>query len=213
MDKPSLLESESDAAEGSRTFDQRRIYPALMQGDQTAWTEFFVFFRGILDHYFRRNQVVREQDREELLQETMKVIFSSLDNYDPELHPLQHWVFGIAKNVRLRWYQRSYLPEQRNELDNDDGLNEVLGDDGDVAENAEIGNNLRIQLLRAALRTLSASHQQILKLRSERDEHLVTFTDIGQELGIGPGAARMRHKRACDQLRKAQLNLQVESKP
>lgn len=175
MDKASSQKSEPGATGGSCSFDQQRIYPGLMQGDQAAWTEFYDYFSGRLDEYFERRNVYLEQDREALLQETMTTIFLSLDRYDPDRGPLQSWVYGIAKKVMLRKQQRVYSPQYENESTNYDALEEILTTDGGLAEDAVGESEQRFEMLGAALSTLSVSDQQILKLRSERDDRHVTF--------------------------------------
>lgn len=207
MNKASLQESEPGGAGGFGNFDQQRIYPGLMGNDQMAWAEFYDYFSSRLDKYFECRNVYLERDREELLQETMRVIFTALDTYDPTLSPLKNWVYGVAWKVMTRQQERVYLPQYENELSNPDALDAMPTTYGGLAEG--IGNEVdtRITHLRVALSTLSVSDQQILKLRSERDEHLVTFTDIGQELGIPPGTARMRYKRARDRLHEAYVRI------
>lgn len=209
MDKPSLQESDPTGASGSSTFDQQRIYPGLIQGDQVAWAEFYDYFSGRLDTYFKK-KVRLEQDREELLQETMTAIFSSLDSYNPDRCPLQNWVYGVARNVMVRQQDRVYLPQYENESGNYEALGDLIITTGGITEDPIGEDGYYLQNLRIALKTLPDLDQQILKLRSERDGHHVTFADIGQELGIPSGTARMRHKRACDRLRKAILDLQSQ---
>lgn len=209
MDKASSQESESATAGGCWTVDQQRLYLGLIQNDQAAWAEFYNYFNSELDAYFERQKVYLERDREELVQETMAAVFTALDNYDPTRCSLQGWVYSIARKLMLRRQQRVYSPQYENESTNYDALEEILATDSGLADEDAVGEtDHRLEMLDAALNALSVSDQQILKLRSERDDRHVTFADIGEELGIRPNAAKMRYSRALKRLRKKMADLQ-----
>lgn len=213
MDKASSQGSESTETGRSSNFDQQRLYPGLLQGDQETWAEFYDYFSGRLDALFERQNVYLERDREELLQETMVVVFTAMDNYDPTLYSLQSWVYGIARKLMVRQQERVYSPQYENESTDYDALEETLATDGGLAEDAVGETDHHLENLRAALSTLLVSDQQILKLRSERDDRYSTFTDIGQELGIRSGTARTRHNRALNKLRKKMIDSQTQPRP
>ena len=83
--------SDNNQEESKDAFD-KRILTGLFQGDGRAWFEFYDHYKGRLESFFEKRDVYDERDREDLFQETMTAIFSSLPDYDPERAPFRNWV-------------------------------------------------------------------------------------------------------------------------
>lgn len=109
------------------------------------------------------------------------------------------WIFRLASNELIdqqRGAQRRRLREavvSASEL-------RLVGSGG------ESGGALRDEELRAAISTLSASHQEVVALRWFAD---LTPTEVAQALGITSGTAAVRTHRALGALRRA-LGVAVE---
>lgn len=182
-----------------KAFDQR-ILSGLLRGDGSAWGEFYDHYKGRLDRFFERNNVYDEDDREDLLQDTLRAIFESLPHYDPEQAPFRSWVYGVARNVMRRaqrLYSQQYAMEESGDLVLAKASLAVGNPDGDGDSE---GEGPRLNVIRRALESLSDGDREILILRATR---LTTWDELAQELGKGTSAVKMRHKRAMSRLKDA----------
>lgn len=177
----------------------RCIYPLLMQDDLKAWDEFYDHYSNRLCFYFGRKGV-EKKDQEDLVQQTMVVIFRRLSAYNPDLAPFRSWIYGIANRVCI-----SYLSDQSAllsiEKTGDEDLDRAALEAGNPFEKEETSiDDPRLPKLKKALETLPVKDQEILKLKVSRTG---TWDDLAQELKLGVSAVKMRYFRALDKLEEA----------
>jgi RNA polymerase sigma-70 factor (ECF subfamily) len=98
------------------------------------------------------------------------------------------WVFGIAVNVRRR-HRRDAASRARREADAPESMNGAAGAAPDVVGRVAV---------RRALERLPESRRRAWILHHV---HGFTFEEIGRQLGIGAGAAKLRSSRAMRGLR------------
>lgn len=194
-------DSEASLAEASLLFEQQNIYEGLLREDQTSWSKLYEYINPKLMSYFS-NKGFSDSDCEDLSQETLLRAFARLSTYDPAQKPLDHWIYGIAKNV---WLQRLRDDEEKNKygLKGDiDDYADVAADDQLLDAQDESGRSLR-EVLQISLAKLSDEDQHIIELRLGRDKKLTTWSTLASELGISVSAAKMRYSRAIERLREA----------
>lgn len=178
-----------------KQFDEQ-ILLGLLQGDAEAWRDLFEHYKGRLDWFFNEKGVFLEQDREDLLSETIAAIFKSLPGYDPDGAPLRNWIYAIATNIALK-HQKWYSEQHENE----EALNLTTMSQNPENDRMLGSENVTEQYskLNAAMNNLSEKDQEIIRLRLGR-EH-VPWRELAPEIGIGKSAAKMRHMRAIERLK------------
>lgn len=177
----------------------RRIYPLLMQDDPQAWNEFFDHYSDRLCSYFNKKGV-EKRDQEDLVQQTMCVVFRRLSAYNPDLAPFRSWIYGIANKVRIG-YLRDHFALLSIEKTGDEDLDRAALEAGNPFEKEETSiDGPGLSKLKKTLETLPVKDQEILKLKVSRTG---TWDDLAQELKLGVSAVKMRYFRALDKLKKA----------
>jgi RNA polymerase sigma-70 factor (ECF subfamily) len=125
----------------------------------------------------------------DLAQQTFLKAMLGLPKYEPRGLPFRAWLYRIALNeVRMHWRKKKEVlidvsyAEVR-------GLSEEMGLDLDQEE---------MQRLAGALGRLDADRARLIELRFMDG---LSFAELGQVLGIGEDAAKMRTHRVLAQLR------------
>lgn len=184
-----------DATQESTKTDEdllAQIYLALKEGDLAAWEIFYEHYRGKLDRFFKKRKVYLIKDREDLLQETMRAIFVSLNRYDPEKSTFKNWVFGVAKNVMIK-HQKGYseqYKQEKFELDENREYPQAQAHDSHPTS-----DNSKVQ---RAFEKLDEKDREVINLRLGR-EH-VPWKELAVELNLGESASKMRYNRAIKRL-------------
>ncbi len=184
-----------DATQESTKTDEDRlaqIHLALKEGDLAAWEIFYEHYRGKLDRFFERGQVYLTEDREDMLQETMRAIFVSLHSYNPEKSTFENWVFGVARNVMVtlqRDYSEQYKHEKFELEENRDYPQAQAHDSHPTSDNPKV---------QRAFEKLDEKDREIINLRLGR-EH-VPWKELAVELNLGESASKMRYNRAIKRL-------------
>jgi len=162
----------------------------LMSGYQNGDAEAFDRLYALLENELRGFFVRHCQDRgriEDLVQETFLQMHRSRRSYSLD-RPLRPWVYAIAKKVFLMYVRRIYRRERPEET----RLWEMPEAAAPTA-GSEAGE------LSSALQRLPEDGRNAFLLH-----HWIgmSFREIGELLGVEPGAARLRSSRAAEQLRK-----------
>ena len=190
-----------DATQDSTQVDEDelgQIYLALKERDSAAWTIFYEHYRGELDRYFENGQVYMREDREDLLQETMRAIFVSVHTYDPEKSAFKNWVYGVAHNVMVK-HQKDYSEQYKHE-------------EFEIEENRDYPQTQTLNIIPAsgnsivqkAYEQLNEKDRAIINLRLGRDH--VPWKELAPELNLGESTAKMRYKRAIKRLQQLLIN-------
>jgi RNA polymerase sigma-70 factor (ECF subfamily) len=176
------------------------LVEGLLAGEAWAWSACYDQYAGRLERFFQRHNVYLETDREDLFQESMIAIFSSLERFDPARGTFQGWVYGIARHIMLRG-QREYASRYHKETVEEAAQSvaaQRLPPGGEVESDAAPPSSQVIKL-RSTLKEMRPRDQEILVLRQKRSE--TPWITLADELGLSESAAKMRHKRALDRLR------------
>ena len=156
--------------------------------DETAFSE----FSEIFGPRFRRNFVKRGlniTDAEDLSVSCITDIALKANQYPPANGNFEAWVFTLARNYVVDWWR------SRQQLSAE--LSDDLPLQTPEAETVEPNMDV-VSAVREAMENLSEGDKQIIRVRDL--EGASTFAEIGKELKITAGAARVRHMRALERL-------------
>jgi RNA polymerase sigma-70 factor (ECF subfamily) len=176
---------------------EESLMAAYCQGDMEAFDRLFSMLSPYVHGFFRRS-FRSDTLADDLMQITFLKLHQARDQYR-QGEPLRPWLFAIAARVRLDEYRRN----GRMGTDAEDGVDEagarlaaeVNGCNGAPAfEQAEV-----VKRVREALDRLPQSQRVIVHMHRYVG---LTFSEIGQALGLSPGAVKLRAFRAYEQLRK-----------
>lgn len=167
--------------------------------DRLAFAALFRHFAPRLVSYLRRSGSPDAQ-AEELVQETMVVLWRRAASFDPAKAQLSTWLFTIARNVRVSHLRRLASGQGRaagdpaHEWDADlQAADQSLGpDDQLLAAQRERG-------VRRALSALPADQAQVLRLSYFEEQ---PHAKIAEELGIPLGTVKSRIRLAVAHLRR-----------
>jgi RNA polymerase sigma-70 factor (ECF subfamily) len=164
---------------------------AAANGDEISW-------RFIVDSYANRvfalirSKCANEDLAEEITQSTFCTVAQKLQDYT-ETGKFEAWLFRIAMNRmrdEMRRRKRHAVPME----------NEMIGvlssGISDVQEDDEVA--IEIQRLRAAIRQLSSSDQDIIHMRHSAG---MSYKQIAEALGEPLGTVLARQHRALKKLR------------
>lgn len=130
---------------------------------------------------------------EEVMQETMVAVWRKAAQFDVSKSSPSTWIFTIARNLRIDVYRR----ERRPEIDPDDP---VLAPEPEPAADSVIAGWQEAGRVNAALASLSAAEQAVLRLAYFEDE---AQSAISKKLGIPLGTVKSRLRLAFGKLRAA----------
>ena len=140
-------------------------------------------------------RLVRDPDEaQDITQVAFMKIHRAVHTLDPERDPTS-WVFAVVSNtVRDDWRSKRYKQSR---------LDKPI-DKAVIADNltAEDDQNARdaARILARALESLSEKLRAVVLLRDYED---LSYAEVAQALGIAEAAARKRHSRALNELRRA----------
>ena len=156
--------------------------------DRSAFAALFRHFGPRIKAYLMR-QGCDGATAEELVQETMVMLWRRADSFDPALSGAATWVFTIARNKRIDWLRR----ERRPELDPNDPL---LVPDQPGAEQS-LGASQEAALIRRALASLPPEQAEVIRLAYFEDK---VHTTIAAETGTPLGTVKSRLRLALQRL-------------
>lgn len=170
------------------TSDEEQRWLQAARSDPQRFAPLYERYFGDIFRFILR----RAQDRDltaDLTQQTFLKAMLGLPKYEPRGLPFRAWLYRIALNeLRMFWRKRR---EVRIDLAHAEArlLSEEIGvadDDGSLKRLAN------------ALSRLDEDRSRLIELRYMDG---LSFAELGQVLGIGEDAAKMRTHRALGQLR------------
>lgn len=163
---------------------------AVGKGDREAYAQLFKFFAPRLKMFLIKRGL-SGPEAEELVQETMAVVWRKARSYDPRRAGAGTWIFTIARNHHIDAFRR----ERRSNPFGIDRVGEV-----DETPDAEmrIMADERDRAVRAALENLS--HEQLVIVQSSFFDDKPHST-ISRELGLPLGTVKSRIRLAFAKLR------------
>lgn len=176
---------------------ERRLTALLVQsvkGDKTAYRDFLLELTRHLRARLRKKLRRRDDDVEDLVQETLIAVHKGLDTFRPDV-PLTAWISAIVRykvadyhRARFRW----------------DSLHEPLDDDGDlfVESGSDVSDAQRdVQQLLATLpngQRVSIVHTRLWGMSVAETASLTGLSESAVKVGVHRGlkalAAKIRGK-------------------
>lgn len=163
-----------------------RLMEGVAERNERDFEELFRRYQARLGSFFL--QRTRDpQAAEELVQETMMVVWQRATSFDQTSRP-SSWIFGIGYRKYLEWQRKnskaSQLYESETEHDPEE-LPRSLHDE--VGE--QIGRETLSETVRQALGELSEEHRAVIDLTFQQG---LSYGEIAQILGIQPGTVKSR---------------------
>jgi len=173
--------------------DMSRLIEAVArEQDVAAFETLFRHFGPRVKAYLIR-QAGSLQTAEELMQETMMLVWNKAALFDPDKGNASTWIFTIARNTFISAYRKQNRPE----FDPNDPA--FVPDDIEPAD-VEFQNRQEAERVRAAMRDLPAEQRELVQ-RSFFGE--VSHSDLAEEYGLPLGTVKSRIRMAIAKLRKS----------
>lgn len=170
----------------------RMIVRVGVSGDMEAFEQIFRAYAPRV-RAFMMQRVRDPQISEELMQETMVMIWRKAAQFDPVKGSPGAWIFTIARNLRIDSYRRSRQPD----FDPNDPA--FVPEAGPAADDF-VETQDQEQRLHAALTGLPAEQHDLLKLAFFEE---VSHSEIAARLGLPLGTVKSRIRLAFSKLRAA----------
>ncbi|SFJ98193.1 sigma-70 family RNA polymerase sigma factor [Methylocapsa palsarum] len=167
-----------------------RLVAIGRSGDREAFAALFEYYAPRLKAYLLR--AARDPSiADEVMQETMVMVWRKAAQYDPAKASAATWIFTIARNLRIDAFRRGRRPE----IDPSDPAlvpeMDLPADQAIVRQEAESG-------LRKAMAALSETEQQLLQLAFYED---LSHSSIAARLGVPLGTVKSRIRMTFAKLR------------
>lgn len=166
------------------------IGSVALNRDADAFETLFRYYGPKIRAYMLKRDGNR-QSAEELMQETMVMIWNKAAQFDPSRGNLSSWIFTIARNVRIDAFRRNNRPE----FDPNDPA--FVPDEIMPADKA-LEADQQAQTLRLALAKLPPDQAELLRL-SFYDE--LSHSTIARLLQLPLGTVKSRIRLAFSRLR------------
>jgi len=181
------------------------LLDSIAGGDRTARGRLFERYRPRLLRLVgaRLDRRIRPRsDPSDIVQDAMAVADRRLDDYIVKRPmPLFSWLYVLTRDqigkARRRLTNPVVPPAGASET-SIESLENLPADSATGPCNQAIRNEVTCQV-REAIERLSSDHRQVLLMRYVENRK---FAEIACILGIGPGAVRMRHLRAIEEMRR-----------
>lgn len=160
--------------------------------DRAAFSALFDFYGPRIKAFMMRSGFPSSA-AEELVQETMLLVWKKASSFDVSRASVSTWIFTIARNLRIdRLRRENRLHVQSEPFDPSDQPDEPLTGE------AIVMSSQRAERVRAALAMLSAEQAEVVRLSFYGDR---AQTEIASELGIPLGTVKSRVRLALARLR------------
>lgn len=183
----------NDAARDGQIAEMAVLLEAVGRNrDVDAFETLFRHFAPRVRAYMAR-QASDRQVAEELMQETMALVWNKAALFDPARGNVEAWVFTIARNLRISAYRKARRPE----FDPNDPAfvpeNEPLADTG-------LERRQDAERLHDAMKSLPPEQLELLKHSFFND---MPHSTIAEQLGLPLGTVKSRIRMAFAKLRVA----------
>lgn len=162
--------------------------------DRAAFAALFGYFAPRLKTYFLRYLTVDDMTADELVQDTMLLVWRKAALFDPERAAASTWVFSIARNLRVD----SWRMERRRAT----ASNRTGHLAADLSPGSEELVDLvgRVRALRKAMQVLPRDQVHLVLLSYFEDR---SHTEIASTIGLPLGTVKSRLRTALARLRAA----------
>ena len=172
-----------------------KLLQCYQKGDEQAGSVLFQRYRTPLHRFFKGNISGNNQDAEDLVQETFLEALKSLKK-EQSLRSFRAWLYKIATRVLVKWIkEKQGMHVVLDAAPEDESLPAPVTDQPEHGVlDKELGN-----IRRDFERTLRLEELVVFQLRHNSG---MTFEEIGRELRIKPGTAKVRYHRALAKFKK-----------
>jgi RNA polymerase sigma factor (sigma-70 family) len=191
--------------------DDRELVKSCLSGSEAAWTEFHRQYHLLIEAVVKRHSRSSTDDgREDLIQEVYKSLVEALAEYDGHSSSLKTFVSVVAGRTCIDcWRGCSTMsrtginaPVEHHDCTDPGHVALRCGDDPPDAQVAKAESR---QLVKTALRALSSSCQELLKLRFFSD---LTYEEIADNLGKKVNSVNVQVLRCITHLRAAYVQIE-----
>ena len=180
-------------------YSDAQLLQCYQKGNEGAGNILFQRYRVSLHKFFERRIGGNRQDVEDLVQETFLEALKSLKK-EQSLTSFRGWLYKIATRVLARWIDEKQKQGVQVILDavpaDESGqmvLTELLSAPETFQPEHGVLDNELADIRRRFERTLRPKELAVFQLRHNSN---MTFEEIGEELRIKPGTAKVRYHRA-----------------
>ena len=138
---------------------------------------------------YARSRLPTDADAEDVTSDVFSRAMRSTHTYDPTRGTPRAWLTGIARNAVGDWWRRRKPEDPHSDLPDASTADDPLAAS---LRSEQVGE------VRAVLAVLSEREREAISLRFAAE---LSSTEIGEQLGISPTAARMLVHRAVTKLR------------
>lgn len=173
--------------------DMPRLLVAVAQHrDVEAFETLFRHFAPRVKAYMAR-QARDSQLAEELMQETMMMVWNKAALFDPERGNVSAWIFTIARNLRVSAYRKAKRPEF-------DPTDPAFVPDDVAPADEELENRQEADRLHKAMQDLPKEQMELLQ---RSFFHEVPHSALAKEFNLPLGTIKSRIRLAFAKLRAA----------
>ena len=186
--KTELTGKQSPTASRARTMEDLLL--CVAKGDRVAFREVFEHFAPRLKAYIM-SQGSDLVSAEEVVQEALVKVWRKASQYDPNLAAASTWVFTIARNMRIDHLRKANRPEP-------DMTDPAFVPDPEIMPSEILSRSQDAQILRSAIKKLSAEQQDVLRLAYFEEK---AHPEIAAALEIPLGTVKSRVRLALKNIR------------
>lgn len=181
----------ADAPESASVNDWSALLAALGEKqDKQLFVSLFGHFAPRVKAYILRLGLV-ESVAEELMQETMLLMWRKAHMYKPERAAASTWIFTLARNQSIDWMRKQKYPEY--------SFDETFDQIDESSEGA--GEQLVVSgHLGAIIETLPENQAQVIYMSFYEGR---AHGEIAERLGIPLGSVKSRIRLACEKIKAA----------
>ena len=162
-----------------------------LRQDKEAFTELFAFFAPRLKSYYMRGGA-RDAAAEELVQDTMLLVWRKAALFDASIAGASTWIFAIARNQRIDRIRRERrLTQLEDHMLDAEESEDPRGDDAVFASQAETR-------LHDAIRELPPQQVEVLHMSFFENR---SHSEIAAQLNLPVGTVKSRLRLAFGKLR------------
>jgi RNA polymerase sigma-70 factor (ECF subfamily) len=177
-------------------------------GDETAFSEIVRYFEKTV-YNIAMQAVKNRDDALDVSQDVFLKLWRTLGSYRGECS-VSSWVIKIARNTALDLIRRrTSHPTDSLSVEDEDGETterDIPSSGGEDDPVAAYERQERINIVRAAIDSLSEEHKEIILLR---DINGLSYTEIAEILGIEEGTVKSRLNRARNSLKEILLKRNI----
>lgn len=183
-DAPPCVRTMKDHDENSA-----RIVRIAQYGDRSAFAELFNFYGARIKGFYMRGGMAASQ-AEELVQETMLMVWRKAALFDPDKASASTWIFTIARNLRIDAIRRERYPAHHM-LEDHDPEQEPSPSDWMLKAESE-------ERIRVAMKALPPEQANVISLHYFDDQ---AHSEIAKALDLPLGTVKSRLRLAVQRLR------------